>query len=80
MKITVKAKLAKRCPCCGSANVVMDNPKWLKAEELSQVTIMCMGCGLRVSAFAGYLASEGKTFTLSQAYTKALTRWNRRAS
>lgn len=76
----VKARLAKRCPCCGSTKVLMDNPKWLKMNELQTASIKCADCGLEVTGYAGHRWVENKYVTLEQAYVSALKRWNRRAA
>ena len=76
----VKARLAKRCPCCGSENVLMDNPKWIKMNGLSVVTIKCGDCDMQVSGYAGHHWVENRDYTLEQAYVSALKRWNRRAA
>ena len=76
----VKARLAKRCPCCGSENVLMDNPKWIKMNGLSVATIECGDCGMQVSGYAGHRWVENRDYTIEQAYVSALKRWNRRAA
>lgn len=72
MKMAVKAKLAKRCPCCGSEHIVAENPKWLKLHDLKCVTIVCTDCKVGVTGYVG--AGE----SLANAYQSALIRWNRR--
>ena len=71
----VKAKLAKRCPCCGSTNIKMDDPKWLKENNLRLVEIWCEDCKLTAEA---HVVLDGKD--LADAYRVALRRWNRRAA
>lgn len=80
IKMQVKAKLAKPCPCCGSKNVLMDNPKWIKAHSLNMVTIQCEDCKLEMNGHAGYSFVKDETITLQQAYQSALRRWNRRVA
>ena len=80
MKSEIKARLAKNCPCCGSDQVYMDNPKWLKESNLQAVSIMCKDCGLEITGFAGIRYSENREYTIEQAYQSALKRWNRRAA
>lgn len=71
----MKAKLTKRCPCCGSTNIKTDNPKWLKDNSLRLVEIWCDDCKLKAEAHVGL---DGKD--LADAYRVALMRWNRRAA
>ncbi len=72
MKMSVKARLAKRCPCCGSEHIVVENPKWLKYHDLKCLSIACADCKMGVTGYVG--AGE----SLANAYQSALMRWNRR--
>lgn len=65
------AKLAKRCPCCGSAKILTDDPEWIAERALRSIAIECEECGLTMHAV-------GDTYNI--AYREALTAWNRRAS
>ena len=80
METDIKARLAKACPCCGSKNIRIDNPEWIKKHILNMVTIACGDCGLHVDGYAGHSYITGEDLTIQQAYQSALKRWNRRAS
>lgn len=77
----IKAKLAKSCPCCGSKNIVMDDPAWLRHHELGAVSIMCNECKLKITGYA-HKWDNGRMIdtSLAEAYRDALKRWNRRAA
>lgn len=73
MSYEVKAKLAKKCPFCGSDRIKTHDPEWLKKGNHEVVTIRCDECGAEVNAYTdGCDPING--------YCKALKIWNRRAS
>ena len=79
----VKARLAKPCPCCGSLDIWMDSPEWLKENGLHSLEIMCKACGLSITAYDYYFdpdTNERVDTSLREAYRTALKRWNRRAA
>lgn len=80
MESEVKARLAKSCPCCGSKEVMMTNPNWLKSRNVQCVSIKCAKCELEITGYSGMNYVEGREYTLAQAYQSALRRWNRRAA
>lgn len=69
----VKAKLAKKCPFCGSDKIKTDDPEWLKNGDLEVVRIKCDECGAEVTAYTNGCDPIG-------GYREALKMWNRRAS
>jgi len=79
----IRARLTKPCPCCGSRDIWMDSPEWLKENDLHCVDIMCKACGLRITAYDYYFDPETRKridTSLREAYRTALKRWNRRAA
>jgi hypothetical protein len=81
MKTEVKAKLAKRCPCCGSDRIMMDDPKWLKSCDLNVASIWCKECGLTMNGFRGkWENGERVKLPIEEAYRNALIRWNKRSA
>lgn len=69
----IKAKLAKKCPFCGSDRIKTDQAEWIKNNELMVVRIMCDECGAEVRAYTDVCDPVG-------GYREALTKWNRRAA
>ena len=69
----VRAKLAKKCPFCGSDRIKTQDAEWLKNGDLKVVPIMCDECGAEVRAYTDECDPIG-------GYREALKIWNRRAS
>lgn len=70
----VKARLAKRCPFCGS-DMIVTLAKGYYYHDHSQVgycRIGCENCSVTVSDIIGHEASY------SDAYKRVLKQWNRR--
>ena len=74
----VKARLTKPCPCCGSKNIMMDDPKFIRENGLKVVELWCKDCGLSMKVFVG--DNEGHASSVKEAYQIAVKRWNRRAA
>ena len=69
----VKAKLAKKCPFCGSEIIKTNDAEWIKNGDLKVVIIKCDECGAEVRAYTDECDPIG-------GYREALKLWNRRAS
>lgn len=68
-----RAKLAKKCPFCGSNIIKTSKPEWITENEIEVVSIECDHCGATVKAY-----TDGPDF--KNGYAEALKIWNRRAS
>ena len=70
-----KAKLAKRCPCCGGKNLITEKLEFLAENNLHLVKIICDDCDL---ALTEYMDPEDADYR--SAYRRLLLKWNRRAA
>ena len=69
----VKARLAKRCPMCGSERIVADSKSIFEEKDFHTVGFVCLGCGL--SLRIGNMSHD-----YNEAYRATLKAWNRRTA
>lgn len=67
------AKLAKKCPFCGSKAIKTLSKAFVEETVTELVYIKCDDCGAKVEAF-----TDGCNF--NEGYRQALKTWNRRSA